>query len=106
VDKRKLHKLEGQPFHAVAAALTDAELIAFYLNGVRGAIMAQSDAQVRAIAAQTKDIGKWLSLIATAASTPQDNSAEVQAEVNKLVAQLDVGTAEVKDAINQQQKGE
>jgi formiminotetrahydrofolate cyclodeaminase len=65
------------------------------LRGTNGAVNKLADA-----------IGRGLTAIALALSTPQDNSAQVQAEIDKLVAQLNAGTAEVQDAINKQQKGE
>jgi len=65
------------------------------LRGTNGAVNKLADA-----------IGRGLTAVALALSTPQDNPAQVQAEIDKLVAQLNAGTAEVKDAINQQQKGE
>jgi len=47
-----------------------------------------------------------LDLVALALSTPQDNSAQVQAELDKQVALLNAGTANLGDAINEQQKGD
>jgi hypothetical protein len=49
-------------------------------------------------------IGGGLRAIALALSTPQDNSAAVQAEIDKLTAQLNAGTADIKGAIDQRIK--
>ena len=50
----------------------------------------------------TDVLGGGLRAIALALSTPQDNSAQVQAEIDKLVAQLNASTADQKEAIDQQ----
>ena len=49
-------------------------------------------------------IGGGLQAIALALSTPQDNSAAVQAEIDKITAQLNASNAELKGAIDQQTK--
>jgi hypothetical protein len=49
-------------------------------------------------------IGAGLRAIALALSTSQDNQAAVQAEIDRLTAQLNTSTAEVKSAIDQTQK--
>lgn len=64
------------------------------LRGAIGAVNRFSDS-----------LGGGLRAIALALSTPQDNSAQVQEEINKLVQQLNVGTTAVKGAIDQS-KGE
>lgn len=63
------------------------------LRGANGAVNKLADAT-----------GGGLKAIALALSTPQDNSAQVQAAIDKMVAELNAGTAQVQDAINQQQK--
>lgn len=50
-------------------------------------------------------IGGGLKAIALALSTPQDNSTQVQAAIDKMTAELNAGTAQVQDAINQHDKG-
>jgi hypothetical protein len=50
-------------------------------------------------------IGGGLQAIALALSTPQDNSTQVQAEIDKLAAQINTSANTVEDAI-QQSKGE
>jgi len=65
----------------------------FLLRGFNGAVNKLADA-----------IGGGLKAVALALSTPQDNSAQVQAEIDKQVALLNAGTAVVQDAINQQTK--
>lgn len=64
------------------------------LRGTNGAVNKLADA-----------IGGGLKAMALALSTPQDNSAQVQAAIDKLTAELNAGTAQVQDAINKQ-KGE
>ena len=49
-------------------------------------------------------LGAGLQAIALALSTPHDNSAQVQAEIDKYVAQLNTSTADQKDAIDQHTK--
>jgi len=66
----------------------------FLLSAFLGAYNKRSDS-----------ISGGLKAIALALSTPNDNSAQVQAEIDKYVAQLNTGTAEVQDAINQHNKG-
>lgn len=63
------------------------------LRGTNGAVNKLADA-----------ILNGAKVIALALSTPTDNSAAVQAEIDKLVAQLNVGTADIKDAIDQHAK--
>lgn len=47
------------------------------------------------------DLAKWLAAIALAASTPDDNSAAVQAKINELTQNLRTSTDAVEEAINQ-----
>lgn len=61
---------------------------------------------VSAYRERTAAISGGLKAIALALSTPQDNSAQVQAAIDQLTAELNAGTAVVQDAINQQRKGE
>jgi len=49
-------------------------------------------------------IGAGLRAIALALSTPQDNQAAVQAEIDKLTAELNSSTAKLKGEIDQQTK--
>lgn len=51
------------------------------------------------------DLAKWLAAIALAASTPDDNSAAVQAKIDELTQNLRTSTDAVEAAINQD-KGE
>lgn len=66
----------------------------FLLNGFNGALNRLAS-----------EMGGGLRAIALALSTPQDNSAQVQGEIDKYVAQLNASTDNVEDAI-EQQKGE
>jgi len=68
--------------------------LAFLLNAFIGAYNRRTDA-----------LAGGLKAIALALSTPQDNSAQVQAEINNLAAQLNAGTSNLGDAINEQTKG-
>lgn len=47
-------------------------------------------------------LGKGLQAIALALSTPQDNSAAVQAEIDKFTAQLNASSSDMAGAIDQQ----
>lgn len=49
-------------------------------------------------------LGQGLNAIALALSTPQDNSAAVQAEIDKVTATLNASTAELKGEIDQHTK--
>ena len=68
--------------------------LAFLVSAFLGAYNRRTDA-----------LAKGMNAIALALSTPQDNSSQVQAEIDKLTAQLNASTDTVEDAINQQQKG-
>ena len=58
------------------------------LRGTNGAVNKLADA-----------IGGGLRAIALALSTPQDNSAQVQEEINKIVQQMNSSSKDVEDAI-------
>lgn len=47
------------------------------------------------------DLAKWLAAIALATSTPEDNSAAVQAKIDEITAELRASSNLVEDAINQ-----
>ena len=47
-----------------------------------------------------------LAAIALAAANPADNTTEVQKQIDELTAQLNIGTAALKDEIDQQTKKE
>lgn len=64
------------------------------LRGTNGAVNKLADA-----------IGKGLAAVALALSTPQDNSAQVQAQVDEITKQLSASSDKVEDAIKQS-KGE
>lgn len=100
MEKRKVQKLEGQPFHVVAGALTDAQLIAFYLNGVRGAIMAASDANTKAINRHSENTGKWLALVVKAIAAKGD--PETLKIIAAEVAALKDARGDLADAIAKQ----
>lgn len=70
-------------------------LIPYELHRLRLAIEAHSD-----------NVGKWLSAVALAASTPTDNSAEVQKAVDDFTKQINTSTDKVEGAIKQQNKGD
>lgn len=82
-------------FQHKAKKLSGNSLLAHHLNGIRLAIREHSE-----------NTGKWLAAVALAASTPNDNSAEVQKQIDQYVAQINTSTDSVEDAINQQSKGE
>lgn len=65
------------------------------LRGTNGAVNKLADA-----------IGGGLRAIALALSTPQDNSAAVQAAIDQYVKELNASSAKVEDAIKQQSKGD
>lgn len=64
------------------------------LRGTNGAVNKLADA-----------IGRGLAAVALALSTPQDNSAQVQAQVDEITKQLNASSDKVEDAIKQS-KGE
>lgn len=64
------------------------------LRGTNGAVNKLADA-----------IGRGLAAVALALSTPQDNSAQVQAQVDEITKQLNASTDKVEEAIKQS-KGE
>lgn len=53
----------------------------------------------------TDTVGKGMTAIALALSTPNDNSAEVQKQIDEFVKQLKSSSDNVEDAIKQQSEG-
>lgn len=90
---------ESTEFKRLSTQMSGPKLQAYYLSALVGAVNRASDAHVRVVEAQTKDIGKWLSVIALAVSTPTDNSAEVK----KQMAILEQATAELETAVKANQ---
>lgn len=80
-------------FQNKAKKLTGHNLVAHHLNGIRLAIKEHSE-----------NTGKWLAAVALAASTPNDNSAEVQEQINKLTTQLKSSTDELDAAVKANQQ--
>lgn len=80
-------------FQSAARGLKDEKLIAHYLYGIRLAIIEHSE-----------NTGKWLAAVALAASTPQDNSAEVQKQIDQHTSQFRSST-DALDAAVQSNKG-
>ena len=70
----------------------------FLLNGFNGALNKLAEQ----VGAGLRDIGGGLRAVALALSTPQDNSAQVQQEVDRLVKELRGSTTKVETAINEQ----
>jgi hypothetical protein len=58
----------------------------------------------QAITLASENLGKWLAAIALAAANPNDNSAEIQRQIDEVTAQLNTSTAELKGEIDQQTK--
>ena len=55
----------------------------------------------------SNNIGKWLAAIALATSTPEDNSAEVQKQIDKHAAEIHAVHEKLQSSINRNQpKGE
>lgn len=55
----------------------------------------------------SNNIGKWLAAIALAASTPDDNSAQVQEQINKHAAEINAVQQKLQSSIDRNQpKGE
>ena len=48
--------------------------------------------------------GKWLAAVAKAAANPADNSAEVQATLDQIAAEINASSATVEATINEQTK--
>lgn len=65
-----------------------------------------SVALAQAITLASENLGKWLAAIAIAAANPNDNSAEIQRQIDEVTAQLNTSTAELKGEIDQQTKEE
>lgn len=77
-------KQEKVAFDKQARTLSGPRLLAYYVFALVGAVNRNTDETVKAINAQTKDVGKWLGAIALAASTPDDNSEEVKEQIKAL----------------------
>jgi len=92
--------------NVITVAVEKQGTLYFLLNAAIGAVNKGIDVWQRSYDRRTLETSAGLKAIALALSTPQDNSAQVQAEIDKLTAQLNAGTAEVQDAINQHKKGE
>jgi hypothetical protein len=75
---------EERKFQEKAQGLRGHYLIAHQLNGIRLAIREQ----IKWTAAIDTDLKLGLAAVALAASTPSDNSAEVQAKIDELRASL------------------
>lgn len=71
------------------------EQLLFELRAIRFAILELS-----------KNTGKWLSAVATAAANPADNSAEVQKLLDELTAEINASSDQVEAAIDEQQPKE
>jgi hypothetical protein len=91
---------EERKFQEKAASLRGHALIAHHLNGLR---LAARD-QIKWTAAIDTDLKAGLAAIALAASTPNDNSAEVQKQIDQITSQLNTSTAELKGEIDQHTK--
>lgn len=66
------------------------EALLFELRAIRLAIVDHST-----------NTGKWLSAVAKAASTPDDNSAEVQKIIDQTAAELNASAKAQEDALKQ-----
>lgn len=63
----------------------------------------------RSVDAFSTNVGKWLAAVAKAASTPVDNSAEVQALIDDLTKEINASTDRQEEAlksVEKQTKGE
>lgn len=59
------------------------------------------------IIAMSENLGKWLSAIALATSTPDDNSAQVQEQIDKYTSQINAVKDKLQSSIDRNQpKGE
>lgn len=61
----------------------------------------REDDLILAINKLATSVGGGLRAIALALSTPQDNSAQVQAEIDKITAELNLSTAQQQQAIDE-----
>jgi hypothetical protein len=86
-------------FQSKAKKLSGNNLIAHQLNGIRLAIKEQ----VKWTAAIDSDLKAGLAAVALAASTPNDNSAEVQKQIDQFTQQLKTGTDELEAAVKANQ---
>ena len=60
----------------------------------------------QSIVEASANVGKWLSAIAIATSTPEDNSEEVQKQIDEITSQLNISTAALMGEIDRQTKKE
>lgn len=59
------------------------------------------------VVSMSENLGKWLSAIALAASTPDDNSAQVQEQINKNALEISAARKKLQSSIDRNQpKGE
>jgi hypothetical protein len=89
MDTRDAAELE---FQHKAKKLSGNNLLAHHLNGIRLAIREHSE-----------NTGKWLAAVALAASTPNDNSAEVQKQIDQFTETLKSSTDALDAAVKANQ---
>lgn len=89
---------EERKFQENAKNLRGHALIAHHLNGLRLVIREQ----VKWTAAIDTDLKAGLAAIALAASTPDDNSGDVQKKIDELTAGLKTEADALEDAAKQQ----
>ena len=58
----------------------------------------------KAVKAHSDNTGKWLAIVAQAAASPVDNTAEVQKQVDALTAELNSSATAEEDALKQVQQ--
>lgn len=80
---------------AASTKPTTAEKTLLELSSIKASI----NNLVKAVDRHSANTGKWLAAVAKAASTPQDNSTEVQAEIDKITAEINANADKEAEAL-------
>lgn len=96
----KLAENIAEPDTSVAAEIASLkEMVGVGFNDVRQSITDLNNTIFDA----SNNLGKWLAAIALAASTPDDNSKEVQEQINKHAAEINAVRETLQSSINRNQ---
>lgn len=100
----KLAENIAEPDTSVAAEISSLkEMVSVGFNDIRQSLTDLNNTIFDA----SNNIGKWLAAIALAASTPDDNSAQVQEQINKHAAEINAVREKLQSSIDRNQpKGE
>lgn len=96
----KLAENVAEPDTSVAAEIQSLkEVVSVGFNDVRQSITDLNNV----IFERSVDLAKWLAAIALAASTPDDNSAAVQAQIDKHAAEIRTEREKLQSSLNRNQ---